>query len=80
MQTSKSNGSKAMALDWFKDFFDKYLFGNDETFIGVTPPFVYIELINSLKKSNINIGLLQDIKSGAKTGSISAKMAVDLTL
>ena len=75
----KSNGSKAMAIDWFKNFFDKYLFGNDETFIGVAPPFVYIELINSLKKSYINIGL-QDIDpfSGARTGSISANMAIDL--
>ena len=56
----KSNGSKAMAVDWFQKFFDKYSFKNDETFIGIAPPFVYIEQINSLKKSNINTGL-QDI-------------------
>tara|TARA_B100002052_G_scaffold254571_1_gene244213 strand:+ start:883 stop:1620 length:738 start_codon:yes stop_codon:yes gene_type:complete len=75
----KSNGSKAMAVDWFQKFFDKYSFKNDETFIGIAPPFVYIEQINSLKKSNINTGL-QDIEpfSGAKTGAISADMAIDL--
>ena len=75
----KSNGSKAMAVDWFHKFFDKYSFENDETFIGIAPPFVYIEQINSLKKSNIKTGL-QDIEpfSGARTGSISANMAIDL--
>ena len=75
----KSNGSKAMAIDWFHKFFDKYSFKNDETFIGIAPPFVYIELINRLKKSNINTGL-QDVEtfSGARTGSISADMAIDL--
>ena len=75
----KSNGSKAMAINWFHNFFDKYSIKNHETFIGIAPPYVYIEQINSLKKSNINTGL-QDIEpfSGARTGSISADMAIDL--
>jgi len=75
----KSNGSKAMAKNWFNKFFEKYNLKNDETFIGIAPPFVYIEQINILKKSNINTGL-QDIEpfSGARTGAISADMALDL--
>lgn len=75
----KSNGSRAMAIDWFNNFFEKYSLKNDETFLGVAPPSIYIEQINNLKKPNINIGL-QDIEpfSGPRTGSISSDMAIDL--
>ena len=75
----KSNGSRTMAIDWFNSFFDNYSSENNKTFIGIAPPSVYIDQINNLKKPNINTGL-QDIDpfSGARTGSISADMAIDL--
>ena len=49
----KSNGSKAMAIDWFDKFYDNYSLINDETFIGIAPPFIYVDQINNLKKPNI---------------------------
>ena len=75
----KSNGSKAMAIDWFDKFYDNYSLINDETLIGIAPPFIYVDQINNLKKPNIKTGI-QDIEpsSGARTGSISANMAIDL--
>jgi triosephosphate isomerase len=74
----KSNGSRKMAINWFDKFFENYSSKNIETFIGIAPPSVYIDQINNLKKPHINIGL-QDIDSfsGARTGSISADMAID---
>ena len=75
----KSNGSKAMAKNWFNKFFEKYPLKMMKLLLVLPPPFVYIEQINILKKSNINTGL-QDIEpfSGARTGAISADMAIDL--
>ena len=75
----KSNGSRKMAIDWFNKFFQNYSFKNNKTFIGIAPPSIYIDQINNLIKPNINTGL-QDIESfsGARTGSISAEMAIDL--
>ena len=75
----KSNGSRKMAINWLNKFFENYSSKNNETFIGIAPPFLYIDQINNLKKPYINIGL-QDIDSysGSRTGSISADMAIDL--
>jgi triosephosphate isomerase len=47
----KSNGSRKMAINWFDKFFENYSFKNNETFIGIAPPSVYIDQINNLIKA-----------------------------
>ena len=76
----KCNGSKSMINHWWKEFSKTYN-ETDNTFIGIAPPSIYIQYLESFTSNaliDIKIGSQDiDISSGARTGGISAEMIMD---
>ena len=77
----KCNGSREMIEDWSKHYKDTYI-PFDKTFIGVAPPYLYVEqLMNSINANglDIKIGVQDiDISSGARTSATSVDMIQDM--
>ena len=76
----KCNGTKSMINHWWKEFSKTYN-ETDNTFIGIAPPSIYIQYLESFTSNaliDIKIGSQDiDISSGARTGGISAEMIMD---
>ena len=76
----KCNGSKSMINHWWKEFSKTYN-ETDNTFVGIAPPSIYIQYLESFTSNaliDIKIGSQDiDISSGARTGGISAEMIMD---
>ena len=76
----KCNGTKSMINHWWKEFSKTYN-ETDNTFIGIAPPSIYIQYLESFTSNaltDIKIGSQDiDISSGGRTGAISAEMIMD---
>ena len=77
----KCNGSREMIQDWLKHYKDTCT-PLDKTFVGIAPPFLYIEHLTNLINAHgldIKIGVQDiDISSGARTSAISVDMIQDM--
>ena len=78
----KSNGSRESIITWFNEFNKNYLRVKKSAYIGIAPPYVYMDQVKVLcKESDICLKLgSQDIDmlSGARTGAISVDMLFDI--
>jgi triosephosphate isomerase len=78
----KSNGSRESIIDWFKGFNKDYQRIERSSYIGIAPPYVYMDQVKKLcDELEISLALgSQDIDmlSGARTGSISIDMLCDI--